>query len=89
MRLPGYSAEASLSAARRFYSGVTNRSASDGRPTVVAQLSPCDPCDICGDGGNGGGQLPPTPCPARQRCCGAVIDGECIGRCWPKSRPCE
>jgi hypothetical protein len=31
---------------------------------------------------------PPPPCPVGQRCCGAVIDNECVGQCWPEDNPC-
>jgi len=31
---------------------------------------------------------PPGPCPSGQKCCGSIIEGECIGQCWPEENPC-
>ena len=89
MRLPGYAAEASLSTTQRVYRGLPNRSAAGARPTIVAQLSPCDPCDICGDGG-GGQPPPPMACRVGEKCCGVIIDNRCVfGRCQPINTQCE
>jgi hypothetical protein len=31
---------------------------------------------------------PPPACPSGQRCCGAIVGGECLGDCWPIGNPC-
>ncbi|HLB71767.1 MAG: hypothetical protein OIN88_08985 [Candidatus Methanoperedens sp.] len=80
MKIPGFTAEASVYRTGNTYEAAYETLAGNASAVVIPQQCRCVRW-VC----------PPRPgrCSSTERCCGAVLpDGTCDGQCWPRSRPC-